>query len=110
MLALPSAARIFFFKDAIDLRRGFESLSSAVEDLFKGELTSGAFFVFLNSRRNRMKVLYWDSDGLVIWFKRLEGGTFSKSSLEEGLIDRRSFLMLLEGVKARRMLKRYALK
>jgi transposase len=67
MISLTGSARIFFCKKAIDLRKGFEGLSAIVEGLFPAELTSRAYFVFLNLRANRMKVLYWDLDGLVIW-------------------------------------------
>lgn len=63
MLALAGNARIFLCREAIDMRKGFEGLSGLVESLFSGELTSGAYFVFLNWNRNRMKVMCWDVDG-----------------------------------------------
>jgi transposase len=109
MLALVGSARIFFCKKAVDLRKGFEGLSAKVEEIFSMEVTSGAYFVFLNERQNRIKILYWDSDGLVIWYKRLEKGSFSKKDLEEGRIGRREFLMMLEGVVPRRFQNRYKL-
>jgi len=77
MFSISGQARIFVFRDPVDLRKGSEGLSCVVEDTFGDELTSGAFFVFLNRKRDRMKVLYWDADGLAIWYKRLERGTFS---------------------------------
>lgn len=109
MLSLPGSARIFLFQAPTDLRKGFEGLSAAVEVIFRGELNSGAYFVFLNKPRNRMKVLYWDSDGLVIWYKRLEKGTFSKRNLKDGKMERREFLMLLEGITPKRLQKRFRL-
>ena len=107
MLSISGSARIYFCKKAVDLRKGFEGLSAKVEEIFPVELTSGAYFIFLNERGNRMKVLYWDSDGFVIWYKRLEKGSFSKKDLEEGMIERRKFLMMLEGVVPRRFQQRY---
>ena len=107
MLALPGQSRIFLYQDAMDLRKGFEGLSCLVEQAFSGELLSGAYFVFINRSRNRMKVLYWDSDGLVLWYKRLEKGRFAKSESDQMQIDRRAFLMLLEGIIPKRLNKRY---
>jgi transposase len=54
-----------------------------------------------------MKVLSWDGDGLVIWFKRLEKGTFSYSWGSVDQMDRKTFLMLLEGVIPKKVQARY---
>lgn len=107
MLTLQSNARILIYTQPMDMRKGFEGLSDAVEHNFKGELTSGAYFVFLNRRRNRMKVLYWDSDGLALWYKRLEKGTYRHKYASHCSLTRREFLMLLEGIEPKRLLKRY---
>lgn len=56
-----------------------------------------------------MKVLFWDKDGLVIWFKRLEKGTFAWKWENENRIDRRDFLMLLEGIIPKRVQMRYSI-
>ncbi len=107
MLAYPANAKIFLFRSPVDLRNGFEGLSFLVESILKEQVISGAYFVFLNKRRNLMKILYWDGDGLVIWLKRLEKGLFGKLSSEQPQIDRRKFLMILEGVTPRRLNNRY---
>lgn len=107
MLSFTGGCRIFLYQIPTDLRKGFEGLSMAVENAFQGELTSGAYFVFFNKPRNRIKVLYWDLDGLAIWYKRLEKGTFSKRNVEGGRIERREFLMLLEGIVPKCLQKRY---
>jgi transposase len=107
MISLGSLARIFICKDSTDMRKGFESLSAEVELLAPRELLSGAYFVFLNRPRNRMKVLYWDNDGLALWSKRLEKGSFGKQKDTIPWIDRREFLMILEGVVPKRFNKRY---
>jgi len=54
-----------------------------------------------------MKVIYFDGDGLAIWAKKLEKGRFGRHPSSSPLMDRRSFLMLLEGVIPRRMNRRY---
>jgi transposase len=107
VLAIAGNARIFFFQTPIDMRKGIESLSVLVEMNHSGELTSGAYFVFLNRPRNKMKVLYWDNDGFAIWWKRLEKGCFRLLGIDRALIDRREFFMLLEGITPHRMQKRF---
>ena len=108
MIALEGRARIFVCQTSVDLRKGFESLSWLVENVFSETPTSGAYFVFINKSRNRMKILYWDSDGLVIWYKRLEKGTFGSTNDGKLLVDRREFFMLLEGITPKKINVRYS--
>jgi transposase len=106
MLALPANAKIFLCPMPTNMRKSFEGLSSMVESLFQQAPANGAYFVFINRRKDSMKVLYWDSDGFALWYKRLEKGTFPSGKKAENL-DRREFLMLLEGVIPKRMNKRF---
>lgn len=108
MLILPANARIFLCKEPINMRKSFEGLSTVVEQLFPGELLSGALFVFLNRGRSHMKILSWDRDGLTIWYKRLEKGSFSRN--EKGSLDRREFVMLLEGIEPKKLRSNFFLK
>jgi transposase len=107
MLTISGNARIFLHQGATDLRKGYEGLCVLIEGTFGEPVKSGAFFVFINRPRDRMKVLYWDSDGLAIWFKRLEKGTFTKRHFDKPILERREFLMLLEGVVPRRYQNRF---
>lgn len=107
MLTTPGNARLFICQHPVNMRKSFEGLSTLVEQLFPGEILSGAFFIFLNRRKDHMKVLFWDSDGLVIWFKRLEKGSFPWKWGSSRTLDRREFLMLLEGITPRRLQIRY---
>lgn len=58
MLAFPANARIFLYHSPVSMRKSFEGLSAAVEQLFPEELLSGALFVFLNKRRDHLKILF----------------------------------------------------
>lgn len=107
MLAIGTNTRIFLFRETIDMRKGFESLSGLVESTFTGELTTGAYFVFLNWKRDRIKVLYWDIDGLAIWYKRLEKGSYPKHANDDIIIERKDFLMMLEGVTPKSIKKQF---
>jgi len=107
MLALSGGAKIFLCHAATDLRKGFEGLSALVASSIEEPLTNNAYFIFLNRTRDRMKVLYLDIDGLAIWYKRLEKGRFPKRDKTQKALERREFLMLLEGIVPKRLHKRY---
>jgi transposase len=76
MIGLPHPVRVFLHAPATDLRKGFDALSGLVTTAFAQDPTSGHLFLFVNRRRDRIKILYWDRDGLAIWYKRLELGSF----------------------------------
>jgi transposase len=73
---LSAAVRVFLCTRPTDLRRGFDGLSGLVQECFSQDLLTGHLFLFLNRRTDRIKILYFDRDGLVIWYKRLEVGSF----------------------------------
>ncbi|MGA2404191.1 MAG: IS66 family insertion sequence element accessory protein TnpB [Syntrophobacteraceae bacterium] len=101
--------RIFLYDQHVDMRKSFEGLSRLIEVSYPDKLLTGALFLFLNRRRNLIKVLYWDGDGFVIWYKRLEQGTFSGCFAGHDELSRQQFTMLLEGVVPRRLNKRFSL-
>ena len=76
MISLPHTVRVFLHTPATDLRKGFDALCGLVSTAFGQDPTSGHLFLFVNRRRDRIKILYWDRDGLAIWYKRLESGSF----------------------------------
>ena len=102
MLTIAAQTRIFIALHATDMRKGFDGLSGLVSDMLKQDPLSGALFLFVNRRRDRMKVLYWDGDGLAIWYRRLEQGTFQipAANAQLNAIEIRSdeFTMLLRGI------------
>lgn len=109
MLAFPANVRIFLYQYPMNMRKSFEGLSAAVERHFPGELLSGALFVFLNKRRNHVKILFWDGERFAIYFKRLEQGTYFWQWGSSTTIDRKSFVMMLEGIVPKRIQKRFSL-
>ena len=106
MLNVPGQAKIFLYASAVSMRKSFEGLSTLVQEAFSGQLTTGAYFVFLNRERTHIKVLFWDGDGFAIWYKRLEKGLFARVYPKSELT-RREFLMLIEGITPRRLNLRY---
>jgi transposase len=76
MLSLSLPGRVFLCTLPTDMRKSFDSLVGLVEQELGQDPLSGDLFVFRSRRGDRLKLLYWDSDGLAIWYKRLEEGTF----------------------------------
>lgn len=58
------------------MRKSFDGLSALVRSGLGGDPLSGDLYVFRNKRGDRLKLLYWDADGLAVWAKRLERGNF----------------------------------
>lgn len=76
MLTLPPSTRVFVATRPADMRRSFDGLMALVRDFLGGDPLSGHLFVFRNRLGDRLKILWWDRDGLAIFYKRLEEGCF----------------------------------
>ena len=76
MLSLPSRTKMFLCMNPVDMRKSFDGLTGIVQEEFRRDPLSGHLFLFVNKRRDRMKAIFWDDDGFVIWYKRLEAGTW----------------------------------
>ena len=112
MIPVTGSARMFLFRRPADMRKGFDGLSGMVEEHFPENLFSGALFIFLNRRRDRVKILYWDRDGLALWHKRLERGKFQMPANKDGTsaeLTTAELSMLLEGITPLRVNQRYRL-
>ncbi len=113
MLSLASTLRIFLATAPADMRKGFDGLSQLVREVIDQDPLSGHLFVFRNRRRDRIKILYWDRDGLALWYKRLETGTFRFPEAKDGRVEvtPAEIAAILEGIDLShaRRLPRFAL-
>ena len=102
MISLKADTQIFIALGATDMRKGFDGLCGVITGVLKKDPLSGHLFLFVNRRRDKLKILYWDGDGLAIWYRRLEQGTFQMPSLGEdaSVAEIRSddLVMLLRGI------------
>jgi hypothetical protein len=73
---LSAAVRVFLCTEPTDMRKSFDGLFGMVREFLGQDPLSGHLFLFFNRRRDRAKILLWERDGLVIWYKRLEAGSF----------------------------------
>jgi len=78
------AARIWLAAEATDMRCGFDRLAERVKTVIGEDPLSGHLFVFRSRRGDRLKILAWDRDGFVLWYKRLEAGVFKLPRVEQG--------------------------
>jgi len=100
MLSLPLSIRVYVCMQPTDMRRSFDGLSAMTEHLLRQNPFSGHLFVFVNRRGDRLKILWWDRGGYVIYYRRLEEGTF-QLPLSDGdavEIDASELAMILDGV------------
>src|SRR5476651_1007796 len=107
MLSLSLPARVFLCMLPTDMRKSFDSLAGLVEQQLGQDPLAGDLFVFRSRRGDRLKLLYWDSDGLAILYKRLEEGTFAIPTTNAGrakvgahgiVIRPAELAMLLDGI------------
>ncbi len=76
MLSLPPSVRLFVARGVTDMRKSFDTLAALVIEVIEQDPQSGHLFLFVNRRRNRLKVLWWDRSGYCLLAKRLEHGKF----------------------------------
>jgi transposase len=113
MLTLAANVRIYLHARPTDMRNSFDGLCALVRNVFQADPLDGSLFLFVNRRGDRIKAMWWDRDGLAIFYKRLESGTFEMLRPEGEAatveIDATELAMLLSGVSlsSARRRKRY---
>ena len=122
MIGLPSlqamdhaqGARIWMASEATDMRCGFDRLAERVNAVIGENPQSGHLFVFRSRRGDRLKILVWERDGFVLWYKRLESGVFKLPRVNEGThsleLRASELAMVLDGIDVSKLKRvpRYA--
>ncbi len=101
MLSVAAHTKIFLATEPVDLRRGHDGLSALVKTRFSMDPLDGHLFVFIGRRRDRVKILFWDRGGFVLYYKRLAQGRFRMPMIPESadriVLDGTELAMLLGG-------------
>lgn len=97
---IPSSVRIFVCQEPQDMRRSFDGLSLAAREHVGEDPDSGALFVFVNKRKNRLKVLWFDHNGHCLLYKRLHRARFALPEVRA--VDARALAVILRGVPTSR--------
>ena len=87
MFGLSAAVRVYLAAEPADMRKSFDGLAALASGSLALDPLSGHLFVFVNKRRDRIKILYWDRDGMAVWAKRLERGTFRLPAATAGRVE-----------------------
>jgi transposase len=100
---LPTDVRIYVLGQPADLRRSFDGLAALTRDVIKQDPLSGHLFVFANRDADRVKILFFDRTGFVLWYKRLESAAFHFPTTEAGgvEVDAAKLALLLDGIDIR---------
>lgn len=103
MLSLPPSVRLFVATQPVDGRKGADSLMALVRDVLRQDPLSGHLFIFFSKRCDRVRIVYWDRNGIAMWTKRLEAGRFQPTFSADGTlsvstIEAAELALILEGI------------
>jgi transposase len=111
VLNVPTPVRVFLYTASTDMRKSFSGLHGLIVEALKQDPLSGDWFVFVNRRRDRIKIMLWERDGFVIYYKQLQSGTFAMPACDSQslLLTSQQLALILVGVdlKQTRPRKRY---
>lgn len=107
MFSLNSSHRYFLYQGHCDMRKSFDGLCGLVVSEMKRAATSGEVFIFLNRPRTHIKLLHWEHGGFVLYYKRLEQGSFPAPSRQQ--LSWAELVLMIEGIQVQksRQLRRY---
>ena len=110
MFSLNEGHQYYMYQQSADMRKGFNGLSGLVRNELGQDPLSGDVFIFINKRRNRMKLLVWEEGGFVLYYKRLERGRFELPSMKKtgnsALISWQKLMLIVKGIDLQSIRKR----
>jgi transposase len=102
MLHLHSSTTYYWYNGAADMRKGFDALCGMVTQHMQANVLTGGVYIFVNRKRNQIKLLTWEGDGLAIYYKRLEKGVYELPAIAAdstcASIDAVQLQLILQGI------------
>src|SRR5215469_18784694 len=83
-LSISPQSKIYIYTTHIDMRKSINGLVLILADVYQQNPMQGDLFVFTNKQRNKIKLLFWDKNGFVLYYKRLEKAKFNYSKYVQG--------------------------
>lgn len=110
MIGLTQHNKYHFYKNAVDMRKGFDGLSGLVSEHMRRNPMDGEVYIFINKRREKMKLLVWEPGGFMLYYKRLEQGTFElpKTQDNQSHIDIKweTLMLMISGIRLEKIIQR----
>ena len=102
MFSLTSSFHYYLYRGPTDMRKSFDGLSGLVQSQLYRNPTSGEVFIFINRRRNKVKLLRWEHGGFILYYKRLESGTFELPAFKHDAVSCQmswpTLMLMIEGI------------
>ena len=110
MFSLSSHQTYYLYAKPCDMRKSFDGLCGIVRNELKQSPTNGSVYIFLNRRATHIKLLQWEAGGFVLYYKRLEQGTFRLPLQSQPLPNHRltyaELVLMVQGIQVRQLVKR----
>lgn len=110
MFSLTSSFRYYLYRGITDMRKSFNGLSGIVQNELHKDLMSGEVFIFINRRRDKVKLLRWETGGFILYYKRLESGTFELPVFDKDAVSCQmrltDLILMVEGISIEKSKRR----
>jgi transposase len=110
MFSLTSSFFYYLYSQPTDMRKSFDGLSGIVQRQLDRDPTSGEVFIFVNRRKNKVKLLRWEQGGFILYYKRLEAGTFELPAFTEDAVSCQmswpTLMLMIEGISVEKSKQR----
>lgn len=110
MFGIDRSLKVFLYGKSCDMRKGFDGLYGLIQNGMQMNPLCGYLFVFISGDRTKLKILHWEQDGLTLYYKRLEKGTFKRPSANVNApnseLSQEELFMILRGIDFEKTRKR----